>query len=143
MTVDVRPSVLVRRPRPDVAAFMFDPANDLHWTGGISSSTPSRPGPLVEGTKVQRTARFLRRTFTYGYVVTEADGDRKVEMKVERPFPMLVRYELEDATDGTLVAIRATGSPGGFFRWATPIMKGQVRKNITADLDRLRVCLES
>ncbi|MEP6667244.1 MAG: hypothetical protein ABJA81_12425 [Nocardioidaceae bacterium] len=63
-------------------------------------------------------------------------------MKVERPFPMLVRYELEDTTDGTLVAIRATGSPGSFFSWATPIMKGQVRKNIAADLNRLRGCLE-
>lgn len=142
MGVDVRPTVLVRRPRADVAAFMFDPANDLRWTGGITSSTPSQPGPLVEGATVERPARFLGRTFTYGYVVTAANDSRMVEMKVEQPFPMLVRYELEDAPDGTLVAIRATGSPGGFFRWATPIMKGKVRKNIAADLGRLRDCLE-
>ena len=32
MTVDVRPEVLVHRPRGDVAAFMFDPAHDLEWT---------------------------------------------------------------------------------------------------------------
>lgn len=24
---------------------MFDPANDLRWTGGITSSTPAPPGP--------------------------------------------------------------------------------------------------
>jgi hypothetical protein len=28
---------------------------------------------------------------------------------------MLVHYELDDATDGTLVAIHAAGSPGRFF----------------------------
>ena len=38
--VDVRPTVLVRWPRAEIAAFMFDPANDLRWTGGITSSRP-------------------------------------------------------------------------------------------------------
>jgi hypothetical protein len=142
MAVDVRPTVLVRRPRRDVAAFMFDPGNDLRWTGGITSSTPAQPGPLVEGATVERTARFLGRTFTYGYVVTRHEPDRLVELKVDRPFPMLVRYELEDAADGTRVAIHAAGSPGRFFGWATPLMTRQVRRSITGDLERLRACLE-
>ena len=72
VAVDVRPIVLVRRPRPEVAAFMFDPANDLRWTGGITSSRPDQPGRLREGATVVRTARFLGRTFDYGYVVTRA-----------------------------------------------------------------------
>ena len=143
MTVDVRPTVLVHRPRAEVAAFMFDPANDLRWTGGITASTPARPGPLVTGATVERTARFLGRTFGYGYRVTRHEPDRLVELAVERPFPMLIRYELQDEPGGTLVAIRATGSPGRFFGWATPLMSRQVRRSIGSDLDRLRTCLES
>jgi hypothetical protein len=143
MAVDVRPAVLVHRPRGDVAAFMFDPGNDLRWTGGITSSTPAQPGPLVAGATVERTARFLGRTFTYGYVVTQHEPDRLVELKVDRPFPMLVRYELEDAADGTRVAIHAAGNPGRFFGWVTPLMARQVRKSIAADLERLRACLEA
>ena len=143
MAVDVRPVVLVRRPRPEVAAFMFDPANDLRWTGGITSSRPDQPGRLREGATVVRTARFLGRTFDYGYVVTRDDPDRLVEMRVERPFPMRVTYELADVDGGTSVAIRATGSPGRFFGWATPLMTRQVRRSITADLERLRTCLEA
>ena len=142
MAVDVRPAVLVHRPRREVAAFMFDPGNDLRWTGGITSSTPAQPGPLVAGATVERTARFLGRTFTYGYVVTRHEADRLVELKVDRPFPMLVRYELEDAADGTTVAIHAAGNPGRFFGWATPLMGRQVGKSIAADLERLRACLE-
>jgi len=142
VAVDVRPTVLVRCPRGEVAAFMFDPANDLRWTGGITSSTPAGPGPLVAGATVERTAKFLGRRFSYGYVVTDHEPDRLVELKVERPFPMVVRYELADADGGTEVAIRASGSPGGFFGWATPLMARQVRKSIAADLDRLRACLE-
>jgi hypothetical protein len=143
VTVDVRPEVRIRRPRPEVAAFMFDPANDLAWTGGITDSRPAQPGPLVEGAVVERTARFLGRSFTYGYVVTAHEPDRLVEMEVERPFPMVVRYELGDADDGsTLTAIRAAGAPGRFFGWATPLMRRQVHRSIAADLERLRACLE-
>ena len=142
MAVDVRPVVLIRRPRHEVAAFMFDPRNDLRWTGGITASRPAQPGPLVAGATVERSAKFLGRSFTYGYVVTEHQPDRLVELKVDRPFPMLVRYELQDADEGTMVAIRAAGTPGRFFGWATPLMARQVRKSITADLERLRACLE-
>ena len=146
MGVDVRPSVLVRRPRTEVAGFMFDPANDLRWTGGITSSRPAQDGPLVTGSTVERTARFMGRTFTYGYVVTGYEPDRLVEMTVQRPFPMTIRYELSDpdadAEGGTMVAIHAAGTPGRFFGWASPLMTRQVRKNIAADLGRLRSCLE-
>ena len=143
MAVDVKPSVLVRRAPAEVAAFMFDPANDLRWTGGITSSRPAQPGPLVQGASVVRTARFLGRTFDYGYVVTAHEPDRMVELAVDRPFPMTVRYELDDAEGGTLVAIHASGSPGRFFGWASLLMTRQVRRSIAADLDRLREFLES
>jgi hypothetical protein len=143
MAVDVRPTVLIRRPRAEVAVFMFDPRNDLRWTGGIIACRPAQPGPLVRGATVERTARFLGRTFTYGYQVTGHEPDQSVELTVNRPFPMVVRYELADAQGGTLVAIHATGNPGRFFRWATPMMARQVRRSITADLQRLRGCLET
>ena len=140
--VDVRPTTLVHRPRGEVARFMFDPANDTRWTGGITASRPARPGPLTRGAQVERDARFLGRTFTYGYVVTAHEPDTMVELEVARPFPMHVRYELEDRPDGTLVAIRAQGSPGRFFGWATPLLAWAVRRSIAGDLERLRGCLE-
>jgi hypothetical protein len=141
-SVDVRPEVVIRRPRSEIAAFMFDPANDLAWTGGITSSTPAQPGPLTTGSVVEREAKFLGRTFTYGYVVSEHEPDRLVELVVERPFPMVVRYELEDTDGGTLVSIQAKGTPARFFGWATPVMSGRVRKSIQGDLERLRAVLE-
>ena len=144
MAIDIRPEVLIHRARPDVAAFMFDPANDLAWTGGITASTPAQPGPLHVDATVQRTARFLGRTFNYGYRVTAHEPDRIVEMQVDRPFPMIIRYELDDDQDGaTRVAIHTTGAPGGFFGLAAPLMTRRVLSSITADLHRLRDCLES
>ena len=115
---------------------MFDPANDVAWTGGITSSRPARPGVLVVGSSVERTARFLGRTFTYGYVVTAAEPDRMLELQVDEPFPMLVRYLLGDSGSGaTTVEIHASGSPGRFFGVFTPVMAWQVRRSITGDLE--------
>lgn len=140
--VDVRPRTLVARPRHEVAAYMFDPGRDLEWTGGITASRTLTPGPLGVGAQVERHARFLGRSFVYRYTVTQTVPDALLEMRVERPFPMTVRYELADAGAGTDVAIRATGSPGRYFFWALPLMSWQVRRSIAADLERLRRRLE-
>jgi hypothetical protein len=121
---------------------MFDPANDMRWTGSITSSRPAQRGRLVNGATVERRAKFLGRSFDYGYVVTRHEPDRLVELTVDRPFPMVIEYELQDAPEGTLVAIHASGAPGRFFGWASFLMARQVRRSITSDLDRLRDCLE-
>lgn len=142
MAVDVRPTTVIRRPREEVARFMFDPANDTRWTGGITASRPAQRGLLTKGSLVERDASFLGRSFTYGYVVTADRPGAMVELKVDRPFPMRVRYELADHPEGTEAAIHAVGSPGRFFGWATPLMSRMVRRSIAADLKRLRDCLE-
>lgn len=145
MAVDVRPEVVIAASRAAIAAYMFDPANDLAWTGGITSSRPAQAGPLVPGARVERTARFLGREFSYEYVVTAAEPDQFVELAVNRPFPMQIRYELSDSPSGggTVTAIHAVGSPGGFFGLFTPLMRGKVRSSIAADLGRLKAILES
>jgi hypothetical protein len=46
-----------------------------------------------------------------------------------------IRSELDDDQDGaTRVAIHTTGTPGGFFGLAAPLMTRQVRNGIAADL---------
>ena len=94
----------------------------------MGSPPAARPPPASwsRAATVERTARFLGRSFTYGYVVTAAEPDTFVELKVDKPFPMLVRYELADDAGGTVAAIHASGSPGRFFGWATPLMQRQV-----------------
>lgn len=143
MAIDVAPEVLVAAPRDRVAAFMFDPANDLRWTGGIVASRPLDEGPLRRGSRVERTSRFLGRRFSYVVEVVEADEASFVAMRVEKPFPMEIRYELEDEGGGTRVRIRARGEAGGFFRLAAPLLAPKVERSIAADLARLKAEIEA
>lgn len=142
MSVDVQPEVVIRRPRAEVAAFMFDPRNDAVWTTGVVESRPLGDGRLAAGAEVERVVKFLGRQFSYRYLVVAADDDRSVELRVEKPFPMQVRYELEDVAGGTRARIHARGEAGGFFRLAAPLLSRMVRKNITQDLEALKAHLE-
>ena len=142
MSVNVEREIVVRRRRVDVAAYMFDPSNDAAWTTGVVKSRPLTEGRLRPGSRVERTTRFLGREFSYVYSVVDADSDRFVEIRVDKPFPMQVRYELEDAGDGTRVRIQARGDAGGFFRLAGPLLAVMVGRSIGADLEQLRTQLE-
>lgn len=143
MAIDVKPEVIIAKPRAEVAAFMFDPANDAIWTGGVVESKPLKPGRLEKGSQVERVSKFMGRTFPYRYEVIDAAGDEHVVMKVEQPFPMQIRYQLDDAPGGgTLASIRAQGDATGFFKIAGPLMAVMVKRNITNDLETLKAYLE-
>jgi hypothetical protein len=145
MSTDVRVEVTILRSRARVAAFMFDPTNDAIWTTGVVDVRPLTEGRLRVGSKVERTSKFLGRQFAYQYEVVEADDDRLVAMRVEQPFPMVIRYELLDDSGGasTRAAIHARGDAGGFYRIAAPLLNRMVKRSITNDLETLKEYLEA
>lgn len=138
MEIDVQAEVLIARRRADVAAYMFDPANDAAWIGGVREACALTDGPLREGSRVERIASFLGRRFTYITEVLAFEPERLVEMHATQPFEIRVRYELEEQAGQTLVRIRATGGGTGFFKLAAPLLGAMVRRNITGDLKRLQ-----
>ena len=114
MSTDVRVETTIARPRAVVAAFMFDPRNDAAWTKNVIAVNPRQDGRLRAGARVERTVKFLGRTFR---LRVRSDGGRRrlVEMKVTEPFPVQIRYELADAPAApsrafTLPARRAASS---------------------------------
>jgi len=143
MAMDVARVVLIQRSRADVAAFMFDPSNDVIWTTGVVECRPLIPGRLRVGSRVERVSEFLGYRVSYVYEVLAVEGDRFVELTIAEPFSMLVRYDLEEQGKATIARIRACGDAGGFFRMATPIVNLVVGQNIAKDLAQLKRHLES
>src|SRR5688572_21927056 len=141
MATDVKVDVEIQRPREAVAAYMFDPSHDVEWTTGVIAVNPLTPGRLQKGSKVERTVKFLFKKFGYQYEVVDA-GDDFVEMTVEQPFPMRVRYQLDPAGAATRASIHARGDASGFYRLASPLLNRMVRRNIRKDLENLKRRLE-
>src|SRR5687767_9434145 len=90
MSIDIRAEVVIKKPRAQVAAYMFDPRNEAVWTTGVVQSKPLTDGPMRAGTKVERISKFMGRQFPYVYEVTGADGESFVDIKVDNPFPMRI-----------------------------------------------------
>lgn len=143
MSIQVRAAILIQRPRAAVAAYMFDPRHDAEWTTGVIECRPLTNGRLRVGSRVERVTKFLGRQFTYEYYVTAHDNDRSVDLCVARPFPMQIRYDLEDDGEATAATIRARGDAGRFFRIAGPLLSQMVRRTIARDLHALKAHLEN
>ena len=145
MSIDVTAELPIRRPLPEVAAYMIEPAHDPEWIGGVREVRMETPPPLAVGSQVGRVAHFLGRRVEYVNEVTELDPDRVLDMRsVRAPFPMRVTYSFEAADGGgsTIVRNRVRGTPGGFFALFGPLLGPMVKRSVQKDLERLRDVLE-
>jgi len=143
VAIDVTVSVVIEKPRAEVAAYVVDPANETGWIVGIRKSTPLTDGPVRVGVQVAREASFAGRRIEYVNEVVEYDPGTLLKMRsVKAPFPMEITYTFEDAAGGTRFSNHITGGPGGIARVLSPLMAMGVKRNVSKDLQRLKAVLE-
>jgi Polyketide cyclase / dehydrase and lipid transport len=144
MAVDTTAAITVDRSRDDVAAYLWDPANDREWIGGLRSARLVTPPPVAVGSRVQRVASFLGRRIEYLNEITELTPDRLAMRSVRAPFPMRIAYQLRDAGAGaTEVAVRIEGDTGRFYALAGPFLARAVHRSVSRDLRTLKRALEA
>jgi len=144
MGIDVTAQTEIARPPDEVAGFAMEAENDTRWIGGISEVRRLTPGPTAVGTRVERVAHFLGKRIEYVMEVTELEPGRHIVLRsIKAPFPMTVTYAFEGAPGGTRASVRVEGEPAGFYKLAGGLMGPAVRKNITADVQRLKEILET
>ena len=143
MAVDCVAETTIARPRDEVAAYVMDWRNDPAWIRALTEVRLETDGPVGEGSRVARVARFLGRRIEYVNEIVELEPGRRLSMRsVKAPFPMEVDYEFEDAGAGSRVRIRARGDASGFYALAGPLLSRQVARAIEGDLGRLKALLE-
>lgn len=143
MALDEVAEIRIARPADEVAAYMFDPANDATWISGISEAEPLGPPRVSVGSRVRRRASFLGRRIDYVMEVVALDPGRRLAMHaVEAPMPMDVTYEVDPAPDGAVARVRVQGDAGGLYRLASPLVSAQVGRSIGGDVRRLKSILE-
>ena len=116
MNVDVETSTIIDKPRGKVAKFAANPAN----------------APL--GKQIE-----------YTYEIVEYEPLELLVMRThEGPFPMETTYTWEAVSPkSTRMTLRNRGSPGGFAKFAGPMVKRAIRKTTQNDLEALKELLES
>jgi uncharacterized membrane protein len=144
MAVDVGTSIVVARPRVDVAAYASDVENAPEWYENIKAVEWQTQPPLTVGSRVAFVAEFLGRRLAYTYEVCElVPGERLVMSTAAGPSPMETTYTWSDAGAGeTRMTLRNRGEPAGFKRLGAPLMARAVRRANDRDLARLKSILE-
>jgi hypothetical protein len=145
MDVDVSTSIIIRRPRHEVAAFAMDPDNAPRWYANIKEVEWKTPPPLRVGSQVAFVAQFMGRRLAYTYEMTTLiAGERLVMRTAAGPFPMETTYEFASTDQGeTMTRLRNRGTPSGFSRLMAPFMVMAMRRANRKDLNCLKRILEA
>jgi uncharacterized protein YndB with AHSA1/START domain len=143
-TVDVTTSIEIARPRQVVAAYAADPDHVRDWYANIDRVTWETEKPLGIGTRLAFVARFLGRTLSYTYQVTDfVPAERLVMATAEGSFPMETTYTWADLPGrGTRMTLRNRGTPSGFTSLTAPFMVAAMRRANRKDLAALKSLLE-
>jgi uncharacterized protein YndB with AHSA1/START domain len=143
-TVDVTTSIEIARPRQVVAAYAADPDHVRDWYANIDRVTWETEKPLGIGTRLAFVARFLGRTLSYTYQVTDfVPAERLVMATAEGSFPMETTYTWADLPGRcTQMTLRNRGTPSGFAGLTAPFMVAAMRRANRKDLAALKSLLE-
>jgi uncharacterized protein YndB with AHSA1/START domain len=143
-TVDVTTAIEIARPRQVVATYAADPDHVRDWYANIDRVTWETEKPLGIGTRLAFVARFLGRTLSYTYQVTDfVPAERLVMATAEGSFPMETTYTWADLPGrGTRMTLRNRGTPSGFAGLTAPFMVAAMRRANRKDLAALKSMLE-
>ncbi len=142
MSVDAKAEIVIERPRGEVAAIMFDPKSDNLWITGLKNSFPQAPGLMKTGLKFERVGTLLGRYYSCIYLVTRSEDDKFVEIAADEPFQMKIRYELDDAEDGTRASVRIQSIGDNEYTLPPASLNKAVQEWVAGDLKRLKKRLE-
>jgi uncharacterized membrane protein len=142
--VHVTTSIEIARPRQVVAAYAADPDHVRDWYANIDRVTWETERPLSIGTRLAFVARFLGRTLSYTYQVTDfVPAERLVMATAEGSFPMETTYTWTDLPGrSTRMTLRNRGTPSGFAGITARFMVAAMRRANRKDLATLKSLLE-
>jgi uncharacterized protein YndB with AHSA1/START domain len=136
-------SVVIRRPREEVFAFLADGENDVRWRPAVLDVRRER-GPGGAGDLYRQGVKgpFGRRVPADYEVTALEPGRRRAFRAIAGPVRPEGSYELADADGGTRVTFRLTCAPAGLARLMTPMVARSMRSEV-ACLENLRRVLET
>ena len=143
-SVDITTAIDIGRPRDLVAGYVSDPDHAPDWYANIQRVMWETEKPLTVGTRLAFVARFLGRTLSYTYEVTDfRPNERLVMATTEGPVPMETTYAWSDLSgQWTHMTLRNRGIPSGFASVTAPVMAVAIQRANRKDLTALKTLLE-
>ena len=141
--VKVEHELTIDRPPAEVFAYLTDLTRIPEWQAtAIEGRLES--DRLEAGARAVEVRKFLGRRMESSLTVTAYEPDRHFAAEVvSGPVAFRVDHVLEASDDGTRLRFTIEGEPGGFFRFAEPVVERQVRRQVADDFRSLKMRLET
>ena len=138
-------TITIARAPEDVFAYLDDLGRRPEWQLDITSTRVLTEGPTGVGTEVEETRMMGRRSVTMRWLVTSHDPPRRsafetYQASMLKPSGVIT---VEASEGGSRVTFEMEPNPIGFAKLMMPMISRQIRKNVAADLDRLKRNLET
>jgi uncharacterized protein YndB with AHSA1/START domain len=137
-------SIFINRPPQDVFNVITDPAKISLWQSMTESAEWSSNGSHGVGSTQRVVARFLGRKIESEIEVTAWEPPHRVDYKfVNGPYPAKASNTLEPQGEGTLLTAHSQGEMGSFFKLAEGLVANQLKKQLDANFETLKLLMES
>jgi uncharacterized membrane protein len=140
----IEQSIVISRPIEEVFAFVSDYRNDPRWRTGIVEFSQTPEGPTAAGTRLREVLRLAGLRLETASEVIEYEPNRKCTIKsTSGPIPLRNWRLVEPAPGGTRFTYAIVGESSGFYKLAEPVLVAIFRRQLRAELARLKRILES
>jgi hypothetical protein len=148
MDIDIAASVVILRPKAEVAEFAADPDNTPKWQTHLKLVERDPMGPLSVGTHFAFSSRFIRWDTRYTYEVMKYVPGEVLVLRTAGDDASLYSTEATYTWESlgpseTKMMLRHRGTTSATATWITsPLMHLITRLGVQRDLRRLKRLLE-
>jgi uncharacterized membrane protein len=137
-------TVVIDRPIEDVFAYVMDASTWPNWEEGLLGAEKTSEGPVGKGTAFKGTSEMMGQKMEWTSDITEFEVNKQVGHSIiSGPTSIQQTLTFEPADAGTRFSLVAEGETGGLFKLAQPLVNRTMRKQMEANLARLKEILES
>jgi carbon monoxide dehydrogenase subunit G len=142
--ISIEKSIHINKPIADVFAFLTDFVNDAKWQGDLVRSEKTSPGPMAVGSTGLYVQKVMGKEIKNDVAVTVYEPPKRFGMKTTSgPVQFQINASLEEMGGGTHLTMTLNGEPGGFFKLAEGLLKGELEKSLDRDFAKLKKILEA
>ena len=141
--ISVEKSTVIARPSEAVFAFVSDQTNAAQWQSGIVDIRRLTDGPPGVGTRYAFTRTLMGRRMTGENVYVEFEPGRRVAFRTTSGPSLLASYAVDPTPAGTRLTATIELDVSGIMSIAEPLVARALKRDVDANLARLRAILDA
>ena len=142
---EVSTSIRIDKPADQVFEFVADMSQNPRWQKGQVSSEWTSTPPVGVGSRYDQVAKFAGKGIESSFLVTEFEPGQLIRIvSTSGPMPIDVTRTVTSLGEASCeVTELVQGEPPGALRHLSGPVDKMVKRNITADYERLKALLEA